>query len=94
MGVGHKHDGAVGEPPSLSLASPFSQEYLSNMSVVHRDLACRNILVDKDKMLKIADFGLSREGEMYISKTTGQVPLRWMSVETIRDRVFTTKSDV
>jgi proto-oncogene tyrosine-protein kinase Ret len=69
-------------------------EYLSNMSVVHRDLACRNILVDKDKMLKIADFGLSREGEMYISKTTGQVPLRWMSVETIRDRVFTTKSDV
>nr|WEL12714.1 fibroblast growth factor receptor 1 [Halisarca dujardinii] len=69
-------------------------EYLGSMQVVHRDLACRNILVDRDKMLKIADFGLSREGEMYISKNNGQVPLRWMAVETIMDRVFTTKSDV
>ena len=64
------------------------------MLVVHRDLACRNILIDKDKMLKIADFGLSREGKMYLSKSTGQMPLRWMAIEAIVDRVFTTKSDV
>ena len=70
------------------------QSYLASLSIVHRDLACRNVLVGKDKMLKIADFGLSREGEMYISQSRGQMPLRWMALESIKDRVFTTQSDV
>ncbi len=64
------------------------------MHVIHRDLACRNILVDSDKMLKIADFGLSREGDAYVSHSSGQMPLRWMAIECIRERSFTSKSDV
>ena len=35
--------------------------YLAQKRIVHRDLATRNILVDVDWHLKIADFGLSRE---------------------------------
>ena len=64
------------------------------MGIVHRDRACRNVLVGENKVLKISDFGLSREEDVYIKTTDGKLPLRWMAIESIVDRVFTTKSDV
>ena len=64
------------------------------MGLVHRDLACRNILIGENKSLKISDFGLARENEIYVKTTDGKLPLRWMAIECIVDRVFTTKSDV
>ena len=36
-------------------------EYLAKNKCVHRDLACRNILVGDTNLLKIADFGLARD---------------------------------
>ena len=69
-------------------------EYLAKLGIVHRDLACRNILINDNKQLKISDFGLARESELYVKVTGGRLPLRWMSIEAIVDRVFTTKSDV
>ena len=36
------------------------QEFLSSLGIVHRDLACRNILVGEGKDLKISDFGMAR----------------------------------
>lgn len=35
--------------------------YLSSQRFVHRDLACRNCLVGLDLVVKIADFGMSRD---------------------------------
>ena len=70
------------------------QEYLSSLGIVHRDLACRNILVDEGKVLKITDFGMSREtDEIYVQKRTGRVPLKWMAIESIIAREFTSASD-
>ena len=71
------------------------QEYLSSLGIVHRDLACRNILVGEGKVLKITDLGMSREtDEVYVQKTKGRVPLKWMAVESIITREFTSASDV
>lgn len=62
---------------------------------MHRDLACRNILVAEGKVLKITDFGMSREiEEVYVQKSRSRVPLKWMAIESIMDREFTTASDV
>ncbi|KAG5448316.1 Fibroblast growth factor receptor 1 [Clonorchis sinensis] len=70
-------------------------EYLSLRSVVHRDLAARNVLVGEQFVVKIADFGLTRTVSDYYRKTTsGRLPIKWMSPESLFDRTYTTKSDV
>ncbi|XP_076300533.1 uncharacterized protein LOC143218874 [Lasioglossum baleicum] len=72
-------------------------EYLESKQIVHRDLAARNILVGADSTLKISDFGLSRSGIYVINSSNGKthhLPIRWMSPEALRDRSFSSKSDV
>ena len=81
--------------PSFSFQIAAGMAYLSSIGVVHRDLACRNVLVSADKALKISDFGLSRETEdMYVQQSTGRVPYKWMALESILAREFTSASDV
>ena len=73
------------------------QEYLAEKKYVHRDLAARNVLLDYDKVVKVCDFGLSRDifnDNQYHKVTSGKLPLKWMAIESLRDRVFTTQSDV
>ena len=77
--------------------SSIMQEFLSSLDIVHRDLACRNILVGEKKTLKISDFGMSRlvpADEVYVITSNGLLPLRWMAIESILHREFTTASDV
>ncbi|XP_065657438.1 uncharacterized protein LOC136082347 isoform X4 [Hydra vulgaris] len=72
-------------------------EYLSCIKLVHRDLAARNILVGAKKNLKISDFGLTcklNDEANYTGKTNRRLPIKWMSVEAIFYRLFTTFSDV
>ncbi|MBN3302201.1 TIE1 kinase, partial [Amia calva] len=68
--------------------------YLSEKQFIHRDLAARNVLVGENLMAKIADFGLSRGEEVYVKKTMGRLPVRWMAIESLNYSVYTTKSDV
>ena len=72
------------------------QQYLSEKDYVHRDIAARNILVGHGKLVKVSDFGLSRvlsDGE-YHKLNNGKLPIKWMALESLRDRVFTTQSDI
>ena len=86
--------------------------YLHQNNVVHRDLASRNVLVkyvDSNNeetldrrigkfVLKIADFGLSRdleEKEYYRkSNEVSSLPWKWMSLEALLTYVFTKENDI
>lgn len=73
------------------------QEYLAAKKYVHRDLAARNVLLGYNKVVKVCDFGLSRDiynDNQYHKITSGKLPLKWMAIESLRDRIFTTQSDV
>ncbi|XP_055601221.1 platelet-derived growth factor receptor alpha [Uranotaenia lowii] len=67
--------------------------HLEEKQITHRDLAARNILIDERKTLKISDFGLSRSG-IYVNTRNKKVPLRWLSLEAMRDNLYSSKSDV
>ncbi|XP_004346866.2 tyrosine-protein kinase SRK3 [Capsaspora owczarzaki ATCC 30864] len=55
-------------------------EYLGTLHFVHRDLAARNCLVGQGMVVKIADFGLSREladeNDYYRMETRGKLPVK------------------
>ena len=34
------------------------------------------------------------EGDAYVKTTTGRLPIKWMAIESINDRRYTTMSDV
>jgi len=54
--------------------------------------------VDRNRVIKVADFGLARfteEKEYYrpIDRTRA-LPIKWMAIESMTEEIFTTKSDV
>ena len=70
---------------------------MASKNLVHRDLAARNVLVGYDKIVKISDFGLSRnmsEEFIYMGKTDRNLPLKWMPLEAIIEEEYTTYSDM
>ncbi|CAK9796532.1 Vascular endothelial growth factor receptor 1 [Anthophora plagiata] len=72
-------------------------EYLSQRKVLHGDLAARNILLSEDNVVKICDFGLAKtiyKDNNYKKKGDGPLPIKWMAIESIRDRIFSTQSDI
>ncbi|KAM7283532.1 atrial natriuretic peptide receptor 2 [Ixodes scapularis] len=71
--------------------------YLADLKYVHRDLACRNCLVNAGRTVKIGDFGMCRpmyDSDYYRFNKRGMLPVRWMAPESLIDGIFTTMSDV
>ncbi|XP_021015390.1 muscle, skeletal receptor tyrosine-protein kinase isoform X6 [Mus caroli] len=92
-------------PPPLSCAEQLciarqvaaGMAYLSERKFVHRDLATRNCLVGETMVVKIADFGLSRNiysADYYKADGNDAIPIRWMPPESIFYNRYTTESDV
>lgn len=81
-------------------------DYLASKGIVHRDLAARNILVDHNKLCKVADFGMSRAsaagGAGGASGPVGAggerrrhaLPVRWMAPESLLYDLYSHETDV
>ncbi|CAG9797052.1 unnamed protein product [Chironomus riparius] len=88
---------------SLSLIWNFTVQiatgmaYLESKRFLHRDLACRNVLIAKGNKIKIADFGLMRalpqQDEVYVMTEPKKVPFPWCAPESLRYRQFSHASD-
>lgn len=73
-------------------------QYLQENRYLHRDLACRNLLLASPMQVKISDFGLSRAlglgSEYYRATTGGRWPLKWYAPESINFGTFSHASDI
>lgn len=72
-------------------------EYLAARKVLHGDLAARNVLLAEDNVVKICDFGLARsiyKNDEYQKKENSLLPVKWLAIECMTDRIFSTQSDV
>ncbi|XP_072037352.1 uncharacterized protein [Amphiura filiformis] len=71
-----------------------AMKHIANCGIIHRDLAARNILVGRGLTAKVADFGMSRDDDIYVQTSSRRVPTRWLSIESLTRKTYTTKSDV
>ncbi|XP_055854029.1 activated Cdc42 kinase Ack [Episyrphus balteatus] len=71
--------------------------YLEHKRFLHRDLACRNVLLAAGNKIKIGDFGLMRalpqEDDCYVMSEHKKVPFPWCAPESLRYRQFSHASD-
>ena len=80
----------------LNLALEIAQgiNYLHSFKppILHRDLKSLNILLDKNFIVKIADFGWARLRDNHMTKLRGT--FQWMAPEVISKDNYTEKADV
>ncbi|CAG5119287.1 unnamed protein product [Candidula unifasciata] len=71
--------------------------FLESKRFIHRDLACRNVLLKTDELVKIGDFGLMRalpsQTDHYVMSEQKKVPFAWCAPESLKSRQFSHGSD-
>ncbi|KAL5006161.1 hypothetical protein ScPMuIL_017319 [Solemya velum] len=85
-------------PPSLILdwAKQISSgmNYLHSHKIIHRDLKSPNVLVAKNDIVRISDFGTSRTWNEKSTKMSFAGTVAWMAPEVIRNEPCSEKVDI
>ena len=77
---------------ALEIAQGINYLHSFNPPILHRDLKSLNILLDKNYVAKIADFGWAKLREEHMTKLRGT--FQWMAPEVITNEHYTEKADV
>ncbi|KAF2317458.1 hypothetical protein GH714_022495 [Hevea brasiliensis] len=81
----------------MALDAARGMNYLHNCTpvIVHRDLKSPNLLVDKNWVVKVSDFGLSRmKHSTFLSSRSTAGTAEWMAPEVLRNEPSDEKCDV
>lgn len=72
--------------PKISIPSSFDLSLVSSFIFFQRDLAARNCLVADNNLVKISDFGMSRQDDdgVYLAEgSLKQIPVKWTAPEAL-----------
>ncbi|KAJ8687425.1 hypothetical protein QAD02_023219 [Eretmocerus hayati] len=84
-------------PPRLSSWSrqiAAGMKYLHDHKIIHRDLKSPNVLIGREEVVKISDFGTSREWNEKSTRMTFAGTVAWMAPEIIRNEPCSEKVDI
>lgn len=80
---------------ALDVAKGMNYLHTSHPVIVHRDLKTPNLLVDKNWVVKVCDFGMSRlKHHTFLSSKSTAGTAEWMAPEVLRNEPCNEKSDV
>ncbi|KAI7995033.1 Serine/threonine-protein kinase EDR1 [Camellia lanceoleosa] len=80
---------------AVDVAKGMNYLHTSHPTIVHRDLKTPNLLVDKNWLVKVCDFGLSRvKHHTFLSSNSTAGTPEWMAPEVLRNEPSNEKSDV
>ncbi|XP_055612815.1 tyrosine-protein kinase Fer isoform X2 [Uranotaenia lowii] len=92
-----KNSATMGQKQLMAMCrdAAAGMRYLESKNCIHRDLAARNCLIGSENIVKISDFGMSREEEEYIvSGGMKQIPIKWTAPEALNFGKYTSLCDV
>ncbi|GMT01887.1 hypothetical protein PENTCL1PPCAC_24061, partial [Pristionchus entomophagus] len=76
----------------IAMEAAAGLDYLHSKGCIHRDIAARNLLIDK--VAKVSDFGLTRKTRNYKIDSDKPMNLRWISPEVFETSVVNMATDV
>ncbi|XP_065090659.1 mitogen-activated protein kinase kinase kinase 13-A isoform X2 [Ochlerotatus camptorhynchus] len=79
---------------SWSQQIAIGMQYLHSHKIIHRDLKSPNILIGEGEVIKISDFGTSREWNEISTKMSFAGTVAWMAPEVIRNEPCNEKVDI
>ncbi|KAI3868930.1 hypothetical protein MKW92_003226 [Papaver armeniacum] len=92
----HKQKGVFKLPSVIRIAIDVSKgmNYLHQNKIIHRDLKAANLLMDENKVVKVADFGVARVQAQSGVMTAETGTYRWMAPEVIEHKPYDHKADI
>uniref|UniRef100_A0A0E0EGR7 Protein kinase domain-containing protein n=1 Tax=Oryza meridionalis TaxID=40149 RepID=A0A0E0EGR7_9ORYZ len=92
----HKQNNVLDLLTILRIAISISKgmDYLHQNNIIHRDLKTANLLMGYHQVVKIADFGVARQGNQEGQMTAETGTYRWMAPEIINHKPYDNKADV